>query len=331
MKRAAMALILAVGLACPAVAASRPAADRPARQAEVLAPIKIWPQGPRAIAGWPGYEHPPVSEEISADGEKVINVTDPTYQPFLPRRGTETGAAVIIAPGGGFRQLSIHKDGTELAQWLAERGVAAFVLKYRTAPILGETRAFQKMLWSLPRGLPGKAGEADGLEALRLIRLHASEYRIKPNRVGVVGFSAGGHVAGMMAIVPDVAARANFAGMIYGMPYEGDLVPLPAPFLPQGFEAIEAPLTAPPPTPAPNALPPLFMAMAQDDRAAEIGFRAFYNRLFNAGYRPELHLYQVGGHGFGMRPQGNTTDMWAEQFFAWMKVVGLLDATATKH
>ncbi|MET0363061.1 MAG: alpha/beta hydrolase [Sphingobium sp.] len=313
-------LLIAATLAMtPSLPMAQAKVASPAQSAvRVLAPVKIWPGGVRAVEGWPGYDHAPVTETLSADGDTVTNVSDPTFQPFLPAPGKASGTAVIIAPGGGFRQLSIRKEGTELAQWLAERGVAAFVLKYRLAPIAGEMRAFQKMLWGLPRGLPGKAAVVDGLEALRLIRAQAETYGIRANRIGVIGFSAGGHVAGMMAVDPDPAVRPDFAGLIYGMPYEGELVALPAPFLPQGFAALEAPLTAPPRTPAPGHLPPLFMAMAQDDRAAEIGFRAFYDRLYDAGYRPELHLYQRGGHGFGMRPQGSTSDRFAEQFFDWM-------------
>ncbi|HEX7874673.1 MAG TPA: alpha/beta hydrolase [Sphingobium sp.] len=310
-------------LSVPPAAAQAETASATQAPIRTLPPVKIWPGGVRAVAGWPGYDHGPVTETLSADGDTVTNVSDPTFQPFLPAPGRASGTAVIIAPGGGFRQLSIRKEGTELAQWLAARGVAAFVLKYRIAPITGEMRAFQKMLWGLPRGLPGKAAVVDGLEALRLIRAQAKSYGIRVDRIGVIGFSAGGHVAGMMAVDPDASARPDFAGLIYGMPYEGELVALPAPFLPQGFAALEAPLTAPPRTPAPGRLPPLFMAMAQDDRAAEIGFRAFYDRLYDAGYRPELHLYQRGGHGFGMRPQGSTSDRFADQFFDWMISEGL--------
>jgi acetyl esterase/lipase len=325
-------LTFAFTIAAAVVALVSPAVGRAAPQApassevRALAPVKVWSGTPRPIPGWPGYEHPAVTETLSPDGMFVTNVTEPTYQAFLPPAGKATGTGVVIAPGGGFRLLSIRKEGTELAQWFAERGVAAFVVKYRTAPIVGEMKAFQQMLWSLPRGLPGKAGEADGLEALRVIRAHAGDYGVRPDRIGVIGFSAGGHVAGMMAVAADPSVRPNFAGLIYGMPYEGTLVSLPAPFLPQDFAALERPLTAPPPRPAPDRLPPLFMAMAQDDRAAEIGFRAFYDRLYDAGYRPELHLYQRGGHGFSMRPQGTTADLFADQFLAWMKSEGLMDA-----
>ncbi len=324
MRRLLISACLAMLPVPHAAQASEPVTTSADNTVQVLDPVPVWEGAVPDIEGWPGYDHDPVTETISEDGEFISNVTTPTFQPFLPAPDTATGAAVVIAPGGGFRLLSIRNEGTELAQWFAERGVAAFVLKYRVAPLVGEMDEFRKMLWGLPRGLPGKAGVADGLEALRRIRERADQYGIDAERIGSIGFSAGGHVSGMMAIAVKPEARPNFAGMIYGMPYEGELVALPAPFLPESFEALVAPFSAPPRTPAPDALPPLFMAMAQDDRAAETGFRAFYDRLFDAGYRPELHLYQRGGHGFGIRGHGTTADRWPGQFLAWLEVEGFL-------
>lgn len=286
-----------------------------------LDPVRIWPNGAPPVKGWPGYAHPPVAEATSADGTFVSNVSDPTYQAFLPAPDKASGTAVIVAPGGGFRGHSIRTTGTEIAQWLAQRGIAAFVLKYRTVPVAGDMAETRRALQSLPRGVPGRAAVADGLEALRQIRVRAAEYGIRQDRVGVVGFSAGGHVAGMMAIAADPAVRVDFAGLIYGMPYEADLVALPEPFL-VSDTAPRDPGSPRPPVPGPERLPPIFMAMAQDDTAAGTGFRMFYDRLFGAGYRPELHLYQRGGHGFGLSPQGGTSDLFAAQFLAWMQGEG---------
>ena len=327
MKPAALPLLaLALGVLAPQAAFGTDSAGQQGleisrKAVRTLAPVAIWPQGAPAIAGWPGYEHPPVREQVQGDDGVIINVTDPTYEPYLPARGTGNGSAVIIAPGGGFRLLDIAPC-RELAAWFAERGIAAFVLKYRLEPTIGDRKTMQALLWELRRNVPGKAGVADGMEALRQIRARASDYAIAPDRIGVIGFSAGGHVAGMMAAASDPATRPDFAGLIYGMPYEGDLIELPPATLPPTLDALASPFTAPPLTPAPGHLPPTFMAMAQDDKAAEIGFRAYYDRLYAAGYRPELHLYQRGGHGFSIRPSGNTTDRFAEQFVAWMQVVG---------
>ncbi len=295
----------------------------PASSVKRLAPVRIWPEGAPEIPGWPGYEHPPVQEERDAATGVLTNVTDPTYAAYLPPAARASGAGVVIAPGGGFRLLDMTMC-EDLAQWFAERGIAAFVLKYRVAPMVGDRKAMQKLLWEMRRNVPGKAGVADGMEALRLIRAHAREYGLKPHRLGVIGFSAGGHVAGMMAAAPDPASRPDFAGLIYGMPYEGDLIELPPASLPPTLEALMHPFDAPPPTPAPDRLPPQFMAMAQDDVAAAAGFRAYYDRLFAAGYRPELHLYAKGGHGFHLGSKDTTAALFADEFRAWLEVEGFL-------
>ncbi|MBT0669929.1 alpha/beta hydrolase [Novosphingobium profundi] len=287
------------------------------------APVRIWPEGAPAIPGWPGYDHPAVREQRQPGTDLLLNVTDPTYTAYLPAMGRARGAGVVIAPGGGFRVLDIAMC-EDLAKWFAARGIAAFVLKYRTAPWVGDRAEMQKRLWEMRRNVPGKAGVADGLEALRLIRARAADYAVRPERVGVIGFSAGGHVAGMMAAASDPEARASFAGLIYGMPYEGDLIELPPANLPPTLASLMAPVGAPPPRPAPDRLPPQFLAMAQDDVAAQDGFRTYYDRLFAAGYRPELHLYAKGGHGFRLGSKDTTAARFAEQFVDWLEVEGFL-------
>lgn len=306
----------------PAIAETLPVA--PAASVTRLAPVRIWPEGAPEIPGWPGYKHPPVEESRLPDSGVLINVTDPTYTAFLPRAEEASGAGVVIAPGGGFRLLDIAMC-EDLAQWFAERGIAAFVLKYRVAPTVGDRKTMQKLLWEMRRNVPGKAGVADGMEALRQIRGRAGDYHLDPHRIGVIGFSAGGHVAGMMAAAPDPKTRPDFAGLIYGMPYEGELIELPPANLPPSLESLMSPVGAPPPLPSPDRLPPQFMAMAQDDIAAQDGFRPYYARLFGAGYRPELHLYARGGHGFRLGSKDTTASRFAEQFVAWLEVEGFLE------
>lgn len=301
----------------------------PAAAAEgELAPMPVWPAGVPAMKGWPGLAlatggglaKVPVQEELRASGEQVWNVTVPTLQPFLPDPAKANGMAVVIAPGGGFRLLAIHHEGTRVARWLAARGVAAFVLKYRliqSTPGESNEAMRQRVQETIAPGVGGIPGVEDGMEALRIVRASAAKWKIDPHRVGVMGFSAGGHVAGMTMMSPNAAERPDFAALIYGMPF-GPTPPIPPANLPSADRASKEPWLLPPPTPAPGRLPPMFMVMAQDDRAVDEGFRAFYDRLFAAGYRPELHLYARGAHGFGMATRGTTADHWIDEFGYWL-------------
>lgn len=305
-----------------------------------LAPVKVWSGTPPLPADWPGTAPAPVAEQTIATpgdpwAEQLWNVTLPTYQPFLPPAGKANGAGVIVAPGGGFRFLSIEKEGRAVARWLADHGIAAFLLRYRTiARLPGETvEGMRNRINADPRfddGVKGTPAAADGTQALKDIRARAAEYGIDPHRIGVVGFSAGGHVAGMMALEADEKDRPDFAGLIYGMPFVTKLPALPQANLPYPPGTPAQVWLRPAPTPAPGRLPPLFMVMAQNDTAAGEGFRRFYQTLYDADYRPELHIYATGGHGFGMKPQGNTADLWMEQFHAWMAGEGKLKGTLVK-
>jgi acetyl esterase/lipase len=315
-------MILALA-ALGAILAANPAF---AGKLRILAPEQVWPQGVPLPGDWPGASAQPVTEGTSADGEMVWNVTQPSYQAFLPAPGKANGASVIIAPGGGFRVLSIRNSGTKVAEWLAARGIAAFVLRYRLVHMLpGETPESMRVRLNrtIPVGRLGEPAAADGIQALRLIRARSARYGIDPQRIGVIGFSAGGHVAGMMALAKEPAERPAFAGLIYGMPFSTPLPPVPPANLPFPAGTPSEPWLQPKPTPAPGALPRLFMAMAQDDVSVGSGFRAFYDTLYAAGYRPELHLYHKGSHGFGMKRQGTTSDHWIEEFHWWLEAEGL--------
>lgn len=285
-----------------------------------LAPMPVWPKGVPSMKGWPGQLDIPVREELRENGEQAWNVTVPTLQPFLPDPAKANGTAVIIAPGGGFRLLAIHHEGTRVARWLAERGVAAFVLKYRliqSPP--GETNeAMRKRVQGMNGGVGGIPGVEDGTEALHIVRTNAAKWGVDPTRVGIMGFSAGGHVAGMTMFAANPADRPNFAGLIYGMPFGTPDPMIPPANLPFPAGTPKEPWLQPKPTPAPGRLPPMFFAMAQDDMAVGQGFRAFYDKVYAAGYRPELHLYERGNHGFGMAARGTTADHWIDQFGWWL-------------
>lgn len=314
MMRLALIVALALAVVLPAQAQTELA------QTE-LAPLPVWPKGVPSMKGWPGLAAVPVQEELRENGEQVFNVTVPTLQPFLPDPAKATGRAVIIAPGGGFRLLGIHHEGTRVARWLAARGVAAFVLKYRliqTPPGESNEAMRQRVLKTLAPGVGGNPGVEDAQEALRIVRARAKEWCIDPARVGVMGFSAGGHVAGMTMFAPDPAQRPDFAALVYGMPFGEPGPQIPSANLPPPAGSAAEPWLQPEPTPAPGRLPPLFMIMAQDDMAVGLGFRAFYDKLFAAGYRPELHLYARGKHGFGAASRGTTADHWLDEFGWWL-------------
>lgn len=315
-----------IALTALLIVATQPAVASPpvtsASYVQELAPMPVWPAGVPSMKGWPGLTTVPVQEELRAEGEQAWNVTVPTLQPFFPAPEKANGMAVMIAPGGGFRLLAIHHEGSRVARWFAERGVAAFVLKYRliqSPP--GETNEEMRarVQATLAPGVGGIPGSEDAAEALRIIRANAARWKIDPKKVGAVGFSAGGHIVGMTMFGPQ-DERPNFAGMIYGMPF-GDPGPaIPPANLPYPEGTPSEPWLQPPATPAPGRLPPMFLAMAQDDLAVGIGFRAFYDKLFAAGYRPEMHLYARGKHAFGVVQNNITADRWPQQFLAWAEM-----------
>ncbi|HQS68054.1 MAG: esterase [Novosphingobium sp. 28-62-57] len=238
----------------------------------------------------------------------VRNVTCPTLRAFLPKQGA-TGAAVIVAPGGAFMGLAIEKEGWQVAQWLADHGIAAFVLKYRTSTTPADQGVFvdelQKALRGQPTKLPALPTDTppyardDGLAALRYVRANAASLGVDPARVGFMGFSAGGFLTRTMVELPK-ADRPDFAAPIY-----------------PNMAAMSV---------AANA-PPMFVAIAQDDflLAREKGFPLIES--YRAAGRPiEFHLFPGGGHGFGLGKPGTPPAGWIELMYRWLDRSGLLAA-----
>jgi acetyl esterase/lipase len=223
----------------------------------------------------------------------VFNVATPTLTAYLPERGKATGTGVIIAPGGAFVALAIDLEGNNVARWLQDKGIAAFVLKYRI---------LEKRQEGIPAGMnmdeAGKYGIADGIQALKVVRQHAAEWGLSPDRVGFMGFSAGAMVTSGALLLQDATGRPSFAAMIYGGPFGG----MPA---------------------IPAKLPPMFLAWAQDDPLALEPVAKFYAALTTAGHKPEVHIFSAGGHGFGMRKQGTSSDHWIDEFYDWLEAQGL--------
>jgi acetyl esterase/lipase len=237
----------------------------------------------------------------------VRNVTRATLTPVLPA-GLGSGAAVIVAPGGGFLGLAIEDEGWKVARWLANHGIAAFVLKYRVLPTPRDNAVFQDSLARAMRGektgvtppddTPAEA-LADGIAALRYVRGHAGEYRIDPKRVGFMGFSAGGFLT--RSVVADGGAdRPDFAAPIY-----------------PNMKPMKVPADA----------PPMFVTIAADDfllqRAGGFGLIDSYRA---AGRSIEFHLLADGGHGFGLGKAGTASEGWIERFYTWLGSRGFLRA-----
>ncbi|MEJ0023846.1 MAG: alpha/beta hydrolase [Alphaproteobacteria bacterium] len=272
-----------------------------------LAPVKLWatavtdPKWPGRLAGAPAE---------STDGRNVFNVVDPTFTAFIPALDKNAHSAVIVLPGGAFRQVSIEPEGYAVARWLAERGVAAFVVKYR----LVQQRGPDMDLYSRPEvtmDVSGAPATADGIETLRQVRARAAEFGVDPNRTVAIGFSAGAHIASLMALNPNAGARPNYVAAIYGAPFAGTL------------KELRTSLPKIPSASASDKAPPFFIAYAQDDGLAGRQTRALYDALTNAGYEPELHVYAKGGHGFGMDPSSNTSAHFIDEFYWWLDSQGL--------
>ncbi|MBI5767086.1 MAG: alpha/beta hydrolase [Verrucomicrobia bacterium] len=243
-------------------------------------------------------------------GSNVSNIHHPSLTVYLPAKDKATGCAVIVAPGGGHARLAIEHEGWNVAQYLADHGVAAFVLKYR----LGKDDA-------TPAGAPqpytiDRDALGDAQRAIKLVRNRASEWGVDPTRVGIIGFSAGGEVALLAATryaagKPDAAdtldrhgSRPDFFGLIY----------------PGGLPRTDIALS--------KDVPPAFLAAGYGDRQnISEGLAEFYLKCKKAGISAELHMYAGAGHGFGVRASNKGPHgAWIARFTDWLadrKMLGL--------
>ena len=283
------------------------------------------PAEPNAIVlGTGGVKDQPAAESWFRQwGEPMVrNVTEATLTPYLPDPAKANGTAVIVAPGGGFRWLSINNEGWKIAKALNEQGVAAFVLKYRlqpTPPTLdglkdSMNRTFAavgapagKLDGAIPPVPPGPPRQdlsnqlADAEAAYALILKNADKWHVDTTRIGMMGFSAGAGLT-MHCTLHSQTMKFAFIAPIYG-----------------GMGPVEVPKDA----------PPLFTAIAADDFLFKGQF-GLIKSWFEAGRPVEFHLYQHGGHGFGMGYPNHPTYWWFEVFTHWLDVNGFLKAKADK-
>lgn len=237
----------------------------------------------------------------------VTNVVNPTLTVFRPDSSKANGAALIIAPGGGFFALSIDSEGTDVAKRMNEEGVTCFVLRYRLVPT-GEDGVKDLMqMIGKPEDIRVKMAEAapfagaDGLRAVEYVREHAGDFNIDANRIGFIGFSAGGNVTMQVALLGKDDTRPNFVAPIYAAA--------------SGLEDV----------PTPTNAPPAFVLAATDDPLdLAKDSVAIYQRWLDVKRPVELHMYAKGGHGFGMKQQQLPSDAWSDRFTEWLDQQGFL-------
>jgi acetyl esterase/lipase len=271
-------------------------------QSAQLPVIPLWPGDAPGSEGWTQQEETTI---IPPALKVVRNVVQPTLTTYLPDPTVANGTAVIVCPGGAFHFLSIDMEGTDVAHWLNARGVAAFVLRYRLIrtgddfpAVVGKTLDDRKEMERLMAELRPLI-LADGQQAIRTVRERATEWGVAPDRIGIIGFSAGGTVTLSVVLEHDADSRPNFAGAIYSA----------------GFKDV----------PIPPDAPPLFILCAADDAMASPNSVRLYSDWRAAGHPAELHIYSQGGHGFGMQTKGLPSDTWIERFGDWLQVQGLLE------
>ncbi len=257
--------------------------------------IPIWADG---APGTASKRHLPEKTVPSPnnDYQRVSQIHQPTLTAFLPPAEKATGAAVLIFPGGGFQFLSIDLEGTEVAEWFTQRGIAAFVVKYRLPKEPDSSYTMDDAL-------------ADAQRAIRLVRSRAAEWGLQPDRIGTLGFSAGGRIAAdaglrFQAAQPTAtdplhhySSRPDFQILVYGF-------------------------TAPDAIPANT--PPTFLLCTHDDGDKPRQAIALYSALLVNKVPTELHIYSTGGHAYAMRDYGHPVNTWNQRLADWLGTLGLL-------
>ncbi|MDO4999630.1 MAG: alpha/beta hydrolase fold domain-containing protein [Bacteroidales bacterium] len=286
------------------------------------------PQAPVSVE-IPLYEGPaPGSEswdweefrlDNTADGQTyVANVATPTLLPFLPEAGKATGAAMIVCPGGGHQILSYSAEGTNVAAWLAERGVAAFVLKYR---LIHFAKTPEEAFWYVlglpeptadqadPEAAQAHRAEAiamsndDGRAAIAWVRRHAAEYGIDPQRIGIIGFSAGAGVTASVCFDHDAESRPDLVAPVYGGTFPGTL---------------------------PEDAAPLFVVAPEIDQRPGLTGIGLYTAWQQAGLPAELHYFADCEHGFGYKSDGAPVNDWITLLYHFMQKTGFVPSNESK-
>ena len=315
MKHATTPFLAAAALAGACAIAADPATEKSAMSEPPAAPAVTYIERPVFPGEFDLYEDPDPADvaaeqwyEIAGRGQFVRNVRAPTLIPYLPAKGAGNGAAIVIAPGGAFLHHTFGSGGYEAAEWFRSRGFATFILKYRVEATPRDEDAYQayvreKMAGYVAGGKSGVYAPAtpdyaieDANAAVKLLRSRAAEFGFRPDRIGIVGFSAGALMAVYNAECAPPESRADFIGSIYGQLVLRDM---------------------------PEKMPPMFAAMSSDDPlSGQSGFEVV--QAWQKRGIAELHLYGLGGHNFGMGHEPFTSALWPEQFLAFLRMVGML-------
>jgi endo-1,4-beta-xylanase len=259
--------------------------------------VLLWPNG---APGSEGKTAPEVLVNQNDGVRRIAGIHKPSLTVYLPARDKATGAGIIVLPGGGHRYLSIDNEGHDVARWLSERGIAAFVLKYRLAREEGSAYTVE-----------GHAVQ-DAQRAVRLVRSRAKEWTLDSQRVGLIGFSAGGQ------LVVHAVLRADA-----GKPDAAD--PIERQSSRPAFQALLYSGAVPADAVIPKDAPPAFLCVAWDDRGPAGNALAIAQKLRDAGVPAELHMYSRGGHGFGMRERPLPITSWPVRFVEWLRDSGFLE------
>ena len=245
---------------------------------------------------------------------EVENVRQPTMT-IYSSKGKNTGAAVVVFPGGGFYVLAIDLEGTEACDWLSSKGITCVLLKYRVPDSGPYDDAGRQRYPRAPMALE------DAQRTMRLTRLHATEYHIDPRKIGVLGFSAGGYLAAdistnfdkrvypVIDAADNLSCRPDFAASIY----------------PGHLQASRNGLGLNPKIPVTRDTPPTFLLQAEDDHVDNVNDSlVYYIALKNAGVPVEMHLYAHGGHAFGLRRTNLPITHWPELMEIWLQTIGMV-------
>lgn len=292
-----------IGIVAAVIAAGAVCLALPATAQQAMVANLPTPSEPDAIPLYAGDKVGSARDEVWTKlGPMTVlrNVTRPTLTPILPPQGKATGAAVILAPGGGMIFLAMPTADT--ARALVDRGIAVFLLKYRVVSTPREIAQLMPFLNQMQERskqgevvLANPGGDADAQAAVALVRANAARWGVDPKKVGLLGFSSGAQVSRVAALSTKPEGRPDFVGLIYG-----------------AMDPVEVPATA----------PPMFAAIAMDDKTVSpIGFPVV-EAWRRAGRPVELHAYQTGGHGFAGGGAQSTSHLYLDQFAAWLIAQG---------
>lgn len=288
------------------------------RAASPAAPVHVGPASPLEVKLWPGHapgfrhQREEVTEnrmiDTNAQGlnRSVSYVSEPTLFAFLPEKPAFDRTAIVIFPGGGYHRIVVDKEGMDVASWLNTQGIAGFVVKYRTAPEAAEARG--------PKADPEirQAILADALQALRIVHLRAAEWGIDRKRIGIMGFSAGGHLCCLTA--------STIGDSTVGDEGPGGAMPPGPSFMVLIYAALGGEFDRVPCA----TFPPTFLVSTGDDSVAPASQSTrFYDSLRHAGVAAEMHVYARGGHGYGLGVRGGAVAQWPGAFRHWLEDRGM--------